>query len=255
MKKQIFALLLTIVLAGCQTARSPITEMSRPFYAGAVVPIGQPVQLAAAPLNRKVGFSHDTTERTAGINPSSSRVQIEGTVESYQMGPDIQVRYALERMGTGGRLQAIPSLIVQATFDKEARIKTVEFGGPLLDHLDKNELAQVQQYLAAAVKFLYASTTVKPLMQGDIVQSIRISDLLRDTGIGFPEEAAFRGPGFTSRLVGHIVHGGRSAYLVSADGSETMVDGDSLMSISVTGYGIIDAATGLYSETNTLRKL
>lgn len=253
MSKYLYALLLLGVLAGCQTSQISIPDMSSPIYAGAIIPIERPIQLTASPLNRNVKFSMDTIESIIGTNSSSNRIQIEGLVESYRLGPNIQVRYTMERIGTGGSLKTVPPLIVQATLDKAARIETAEFGGPLLDYIDKSELGEMRKNFASTIKFIYANTTVRPLVQGDVVQSLKILDMLRDTGINLPVGVISSGPGLAAKLIGRTVYDGRSAFLLAIEGSETISGyGDGFISMSITGYGIIDETTGLYSATKTL---
>jgi hypothetical protein len=114
------------------------------------------------------------------------------------------------------------------------------------------EVEKTKAQLSATLKFLHANWVNRPLHHGDVLQAFRIEDIFKvlvDNPRGMPVST---GPGLALRLAGKTFEDGREGLFVTLDGSEVFSESDGSLTVTMSGYGIIDTRTGVYQSSAML---
>ncbi|MEK9969852.1 MAG: hypothetical protein VW600_12000, partial [Ferrovibrio sp.] len=245
---------------GCVTGNRSDTFPSAeiPRYAGSVSPLEVPVAITVGALAKKAGLSVDgETVSNVGGEKTNERRQATGYVDSNQIGSGTQVTYTFDRMNLGTGLQDIQPLMLQFTYGRTGKFEKMEIGGPMVAQAKTeereviNELGRVFESVMG--KYSVVGETTRLLTQGSVVQNFRMDEYFKALGPANPfKHANTSGPGFNYRLVGRAIHKGRESYLLHIDGNESLKISDTEMSTVMGGYIIVDAATGLLSQVESL---
>ena len=256
-----------LFLSSCESTQSQMRDLTRPSYNGPVALVDQPTTIKIAPLNRKAALKLEViTKKTSGSKVKQSYEQISGTVESHQLGDNIQINYIYNRVGGESAFQPILPLVLQIEVDKTGKPQDLRLGSAMLDQVKPDERDVLQDYLLEMYKstarvfpFIISS---QPIAQGDVVQSARYSDPLKDAiaemKVGSAQSRLAKittsGSGFIGRLAGKTAFDGRPAYLILWDGNENIIEAEKSSTMIVSGYSLVDAATGLQSAFHILAK-
>lgn len=255
--KQIVIGLFAILLVGCANQEAATRLAAEiPRYSGAVTIVDQPITFPTSALDRRATFSmQKSTDTNANGRTQKSREHLTGYIDGNNIGGKTQVNYVVDRMNSGSGLQQIPTLILQFTYGQNGELERAEFGGAMLAQARSEERAAVNAageiLLEAFRRFQIGGA--KTYRQGDIVQSFRLKDFMDDLAPIIPSKAIVtRGSGYTYRLAGQTARKGRRAYVMVIDGSEEFISGSDSLICTMSGYVIVDAATGLFSEIHSL---
>lgn len=260
MKKSLI-LIAMLALAGCVT-RNPVTNqmiaLEVPKYTGSIQPVEAPVNLAMAPLAKRATLSaQSNVSAVIGGKRNGERHQIAGHVDSNLIGNQIQITYTIDRMDSGRGMQSLPALLIQLNYTPAGELKKMEIGGPLVAQAKPEErqtLAALTRNLEMAVgKFSVSGMLGRSISQGDVTQAFRMDDFFRDLGVANPfKNVTSSGPGFSYRLIGRTAPKGRNSYVLHIDGNERLIGTDVDISCVMGGYVVVDAASGLLSETHSV---
>lgn len=260
--------ILFLFLSSCESTQSQIRALTRPSYSGPVAAVDQPITIKVAPLNRKAESTGETiTQVISGSKVQQSYMQGSGTVESYQFGDNVQINYILDRVGDGRTFQPFLPFIIQFEMDRNGKLQNLNFGGKILDQAKPDQRDALQALGKSFARGLAPTISSQPLAQGDVWQSYRIFDKVKEMFAEMkvePTNSPFKlllaettssGSGIIARLAGKTTFDGRPAYLILWDGNEVVSDAKKSVTMTFSGYSLIDAATGLYSASHTLLKV
>lgn len=257
-------LIVLVALAGCVTKSPNVSQLAAPEvpkYAGLVQPVEASVDLMMRPLVKRAALSaQSNTSAIIGGKRSGEHYQIAGYVESNLIGNRTQITYAIDRLDSGAGWQNIPTLLLQASYSAAGELKKMEIGGPLVAQAKPEERQAVAELTAglerAVGKFSVAGMFGRSISQGDVTQAFRMDDFFRDSGMANPfKNAVSGGPGFSYRLIGRTVLNGRQSYVLHIDGNERLTGPDIDVLCVMGGYVVVDAATGLLSEMQSVAVL
>jgi hypothetical protein len=230
-------------------------ETQAPRYQGDVTPLEQPASIELRIIGSLRGSFSSQREMTLTTDGADERKDLKaaGSLIAGQMHGKTTLTFDLmSNPNPGPGRYPLPLLLVQLEYDAKDQLQRKEFDGFKLTHGTPEEKRALNAYGEAFVKILdiafVGSVPGRLIGQGDAVEVQRPAS---DAGkLENLDEVLTVGTATIGKMVGQTLHNGRRTYVLSVEGSARLTTAITDIALEMTGYRLVDAATGLYVDSH-----